>query len=231
MRILSTILGIILVAFGFICIFSPVSAVLATGYLLCIFLLVFGVIGLIRTYITKIIRPFKLIVCILAIIFGIICLVRPGASLVFDGIVIYLIAIWFFVYGVFAVIDAIRYRKDVKGWGWGLFVGILGIIVGILAIAYPMAAVLAAGIMIGLFFIDAGLGMLTIGTFADEFGARFKKAMFDAEKEAAEEVKEDAAEAAADVKEAAEEVKEDAADAAADAKDAAADAADDIKPE
>ena len=195
MRVLSSVLGIVLVAFGFICIFSPLAAVLATGYLLCILLLVFGVIGIITTFVTKVVRPFKLIVNILAIIFGIICLVNPGASLVFDGVVIYLMAVWFLVYGVFTIADAIRFRHDVKGWGWNLFVGILGVVISILAFAYPFAAVFACGIMIGLFFIEGGLGMLMIGSFSDEVGTTVKRTAFDIEKEVEKENEEVKAEA------------------------------------
>ncbi len=165
MKILTAILGIILVVLGFLCMFTPLSTFLATGYLIFICMLVFGIVGIIRMIATKIVRPLNLIVSILAIIFGIIAMVYPGSTLVFDGLVIYLMAIWFLVYGVFAIIQAIRARKVQKGWGWGIAAGIFGIITGILAIGHPIAAMVAAGIMIGFFFIETGWGLLAFGSF------------------------------------------------------------------
>lgn len=170
MKVVSIVLGIALVALGFACIFTPFSAFLATGYLICICLLVFGAIGLIRMLLTKTVRPLMLIVDILGIVFGIIALCNPGAVLVFDMIVVYLMAIWFLVYGVFNLIESIRMRREVNGWGFGVAIGILGIIVGLLAISYPVFAMVASGIMIGLGFIDAGFGMLTYGTLFAGFG-------------------------------------------------------------
>jgi uncharacterized membrane protein HdeD (DUF308 family) len=71
---------------------------------------------------------------VFAIIFGLIALFLPGLALL---AFIYIFAAYALVDGVITVVTAISERGSLGRWGWVLFEGILGIIFGLIAFAYP----------------------------------------------------------------------------------------------
>lgn len=71
---------------------------------------------------------------VFAIIFGIIALVFPGIALL---ALIYIFAAYAFLDGILAVIVAISERRSLPRWGWLLVEGLAGIVIGILAFAWP----------------------------------------------------------------------------------------------
>ena len=161
MTVLFVLLGILLIAGGVGCIFTPVATMLSAGYLVGIVLLVYGIFGIVRA-VTEKGEVVDWILSILAIIVGIVALFRPGGTLVIDGILIYLLAAFFLVQGVLQIYKGIKSRKENSGWGWNIFAGILGLVVGIICIANPMVSVVTIGILIGLFFIEAGVSLCAI---------------------------------------------------------------------
>jgi len=71
---------------------------------------------------------------LLAIIFGLIALFFPGIALL---AFIFVFAAYAIIDGIVAVIVAVRERGFLSRWGWVLFEGILSILAGILAFAFP----------------------------------------------------------------------------------------------
>ena len=130
MSVLSVILGVLLVLGGFSCMFTPLATFLSTGFYIAILLLVYGIFGVVRFF-QKQAGGLELVVSILALLAGLVAMFRPGETLVFDRFVLYLIAAWLLVQGIVTVIMSVNSRGVSKGWGWGLFVGILGIIAGL----------------------------------------------------------------------------------------------------
>ncbi|MBQ9359918.1 MAG: DUF308 domain-containing protein [Lachnospiraceae bacterium] len=169
MTLVGIVLGVILIIGGFSCMATPMATFLSTGYYMAILLLVFGICGIIRV-ITKKGHALDLITGILAVIVGIFSLIRPGSVLIFDGMLLYFVAFWFIVRGVSNIVIAFGVRKEAKGWFWGVLAGILGIILGCLSFAYPLITALTTGILIGLFFIEAGIDMIMVGFAAKEIG-------------------------------------------------------------
>ncbi len=143
--------------------FTPLGSCLAAGYLIAILLLVFGVAGLVSFFQHRS-GVLQLIISIFAVIAGVIAVVRPGASLDIDQVVLYMIAIWFFAQGAMSIATAIENRGRNKNWIWVLIIGICGCIVGIYSFAHPVVTALAVGILIGLYFVQAGLDMIFLGS-------------------------------------------------------------------
>ena len=71
---------------------------------------------------------------VFAIIFGLIALFAPRIALL---AFIYVFAAYALINGIIAVYTAIQERGSLSRWGWVLFEGILSIIAGIIAFAYP----------------------------------------------------------------------------------------------
>ena len=71
---------------------------------------------------------------VLAIIFGLVALVFPGIALL---AFIYIFAAYAIIDGIVAVVVSIGERSSLSRWGWVLVEGILSIVAGIVAVAYP----------------------------------------------------------------------------------------------
>jgi uncharacterized membrane protein HdeD (DUF308 family) len=110
MGIISVILGVLLVIGGFSLMFTPLATFLATGYILGILLLVYGIAGIIRCISHKA-DALEWILNILAVIVGLIALFRPGSTLVFDSLILVIIACWFLVQGVVQIVLAFKEKS------------------------------------------------------------------------------------------------------------------------
>ena len=73
---------------------------------------------------------------IIAVLFGLLALFLPVAA--FTGLVLYLGA-YMFVDGIFSVITAVSERRTYRNWTWLLFLGLMGIFIGVLTFINPFA--------------------------------------------------------------------------------------------
>ena len=112
-------------------------------------------------------QAIELVVHIPAIIIGIIAFFRPGTTLAFDAVILYLVAAWFMAQGAVSIYVSIKAKPYKKGWYWGLILGILGLILGIYSFAHPMVSVFAIGMLIGIYLIETGLNMIVLATAID----------------------------------------------------------------
>jgi uncharacterized membrane protein HdeD (DUF308 family) len=88
-----------------------------------------------------------------AIIFGIMAFVYPGLTV---AVLVLLFGAWVLVDGIFRVIGAIGHRASDPDWGWQLFIGILGIIIGLLTFHAPAVTALALVIYIAAWALMIG---------------------------------------------------------------------------
>lgn len=58
------------------------------------------------------------------------------------------------------------------GWGWILAYGVLSVLFGLYAFAFPLAATFAATLVVGAFFVVAGIVSVASGIFAREHEGR-----------------------------------------------------------
>ena len=182
MSVLNIILGILLVIGGFSCMFTPFATFLSAGYYIAILLLVYGVFGLVR-YFKKESGVLNLIVSILAVVVGIVCLVRPGKTLVIDSLVLTLVAVWMLIQGLVTIIMAFTVRGEQKGWFWGVIVGALAILAGIYSFAHPGLEAMTIGVLIGLYFVEAGFDMIVKGVAMGEARKEAKDSLKESTKE------------------------------------------------
>ncbi|MEC5147517.1 HdeD family acid-resistance protein [Chitinophaga sp. 212800010-3] len=91
---------------------------------------------------------------LLGFIFGILTIYNPFAT---GAALIYLIAFWAMLAGLFELIVAIRLRKVITGEGWYILGGLITIIFGILLVANPVAAAVTLTWMFGCYAIITGI--------------------------------------------------------------------------
>jgi uncharacterized membrane protein HdeD (DUF308 family) len=119
---------------------------------------------------------------IAAIILGLLLWAWPGAT---AATLVVFLGIYWLVAGIVAIVTIFT-REDKKGWGWSLFLGILGIIAGILVLQHPLwstflvpsvlVIVLAVdGLIMGVMgliqgFTGGGAGAIVLGILSIVFG-------------------------------------------------------------
>jgi uncharacterized membrane protein HdeD (DUF308 family) len=97
------------------------------------------------------------------LILGLLLLVKPGVTVL---VLVLFLGAYFFVDGIFIIFKSITGRRYVKGWGWGIFLGIIEILAGLIVFARQVASsILTVGFLVYFIaFIALLLGLLGIIT-------------------------------------------------------------------
>lgn len=122
------------------------------------------------------------------LVLGIFLIAKPGMTLL---LLIQFLGIYFLVDGIFVAVNSVMGRKYLEGWGWGLLMGSVEILTGLILVSRPILGAWAAGalfvyvvatlaIVFGLLGIFGGLkirkevkgewAMITGGVLAVVFG-------------------------------------------------------------
>lgn len=88
---------------------------------------------------------------VVAIVFGIVAIAFTSSTLL---TLLIIFGVYSIVDGILALIGGIRNRNH--GWGWLVFQGAAGIIVGVLAIRYPLSSTIALTVLVGFWALMVG---------------------------------------------------------------------------
>src|ERR671910_2665106 len=153
--------GAIAIVFGLAALLRPGIALEALILLFGAYALVdgvFAIVGIFGGTRGGTPRWLLLIEGIAGILAGLIAFVLPGLTAV---VLLYLIAAWAVVTGIFEIATAIRLRQEIRG-EWALIIGgALSVLFGvILAVVSPFAAILSLTWLIGVYAVAFGILML-----------------------------------------------------------------------
>ena len=150
-------LGVLMLITGVVALAAPFAAGVAITVFLGSLFLVYGIFHVIYAFQMRKLGAgwfvLQVLLSLLYIIAGAVLIKNP-----FEGLVtLTLIAgILIFIDGIIQVINAFD-MKPQSGWGWGLFSGILGIILGILIWSnWPQSSVWVLGILVGVNLMSNG---------------------------------------------------------------------------
>ena len=163
MSVFMIIMGIIMVICGIACVATPILTTFSLMHFFMILLFVSGVTFLIEGIMRRNVPD--VILAILALIAGGFIVFSPSMSFVTETILLYIMAGWFLIRGIFGLVNVIRMRKDIGGGMFvlGLIVSILVIIAGVYSFIHPVLFAGALGIMASCYFIVEGIDLIVAG--------------------------------------------------------------------
>jgi uncharacterized membrane protein HdeD (DUF308 family) len=156
--------GVLGIVFGVLTFLWPFSSLAALVLLFGAYAMVDGVFSLVAA----IRRPpgdarpwwALLLQGISGIAAGVLTLFVPGITAL---ALLYLIAAWALVTGVFAIVSAIRLRKEITGEVWLGLSGLLSIAFGVLLFLFPGPGALAVTLWIGAYAFVFGVMLVALG--------------------------------------------------------------------
>jgi len=106
---------------------------------------------------------------IVVLLMGILLVSRPLPTIM---VLVYLLGFYWFFDGIFTLFESIRGRKNHKDWGWGVFVGIISALAGIIVFTQPyISAVIGVTFVIYL----VAIMVLISGIWSIITGIRLRK--------------------------------------------------------
>jgi uncharacterized membrane protein HdeD (DUF308 family) len=156
-------LGFISIALGVIALASPV---VAAGAVVMVVGITMAIAGISQIYYgfqgeTWRDKVMPIVLGALTLLGGLYVLGNPlfGASLLS-----LMIALYFFVEGIWKVIAAFKFRPD-PGWVWFLIGGLITVVLGCLIWnQWPLAGILAIGILVGIDLLMTGVTLVMFGS-------------------------------------------------------------------
>ena len=174
MRVLTIVLGILLVVGGMYCIFTPIATYSTVAWLIGLAMIVEGVASVISwSNLRKLglASGWTLVGAIVSIVLGVFLLGSYVMQFAVDMIIAYMIAIWLVVAGIARIAAAIRMRSSQdqmgsSGWILQIVLGVLIVILGIMCIFNPLSIMISVGMMLGVSIVFVGIDLIVGGFVA-----------------------------------------------------------------
>lgn len=155
------LLGIAAVVIGVILLLNPFTAVGTLALLVAI--------GLIADGLTEVVQARRFKHPALAVVLGLVFIAAGVLAVAWPGITLWALAVvtgvTFIVSGVVQAVGAVVDHEEVPLWGLWALLGVAGVVVGVLALAWPAATVLVLAILLGIRLVLSGL-VAVAGGFA-----------------------------------------------------------------
>lgn len=174
MKVLTCILGVLLVIGGFFCIFNPGSTYSTLAWIIG-FCMLISAIGDICTYSDRKAKGmadgWSLAGAIISAVFGIILLISNGMQFALNTIIAILAGVWILASGIVKIISAVKLHKfrqtlpeERRGSVWliTLIIGILMALAGIIGFINPAVMALTIGMLMGIYILMTGVELIAV---------------------------------------------------------------------
>ncbi len=177
-KVLSVILGLLMVASGVYCICTPALTYLTLGWVIGACMVV-NAIGSFFTYSER--KKFgaadgwTLVGAIISLLLGLALAANGVMQIMVDLFILYMAAAWLLIMGIIRIMMAIRlyrFHKSLaslvlgRNWGWVLIMGLLLVACGVLSLINPFGLMLAIGLIIGINLIVIGVNLVSLAVIA-----------------------------------------------------------------
>jgi uncharacterized membrane protein HdeD (DUF308 family) len=167
--------GVVALLFGILAFVWPGITLLALVMLFAAYAILDGVFSIIaainlpRTAVSEHgLRWWALLIeVILGIVAGALAIWLPGITAL---VLLYIIAFWAVITGIFEIITAIRLRKEISGEWLMAISGVASVVFGVLLLLFPGSGALAIIWLIGAYAIIFGVLLLTLAIRLRKYG-------------------------------------------------------------
>src|SRR3954454_15249784 len=156
LRVTVGILGLATVVLGIVLLFNPVAAARTLALLMGFALILGGLLEIAAGWDTSRRTASAVLGGVLAV-GGLLAIFWPGVMLWTIALITGLSLI---IHGIGRVGVAVTAREEIPGWGWLALAGGLGVILGVVAVAWPEATVLVLSLILGAQITVFGLLLL-----------------------------------------------------------------------
>ena len=149
-------LGAVSAVLGLILMFDLFAAVTTLALLAAVGLIVTGMGELISAGRYR--SALGIVAGVVLIVGGLLAAAWPDITL---WVLAFVTGVGLVISGVARIVGALSLR--VEGWGWLLFAGILSLVVGVMALAWPDATILVLGLLLGIRMLLFGISEIFFG--------------------------------------------------------------------
>jgi uncharacterized membrane protein HdeD (DUF308 family) len=157
---LAVVLGVLSIILGLLAIAYPGRTVVIVAIFFAAWLFVTGIYEVIVSFTRDgdtAMRVFHAIIGVLAVIVGFALLRSPFQSV---EVLIFVLGVFWLVQGIMTFVAAFSVKQ---GRNWGIFIGILGILAGIVILAYPIDSALTLAFIGGIWLVILGIMQILAG--------------------------------------------------------------------
>jgi uncharacterized membrane protein HdeD (DUF308 family) len=155
-RTVMAVLGGAAVVVGVVLLFNPVAAARTLALLLGLALVIGGCLEIASGWDSDRRIP-EIVLGAVLVVGGLLAALWPGVTLWTLAV---LTGVSLLLHGVGRVVLAFAVRREIPTWGWLALAGVLNIVVGILALAWPEATVLVLSLLLGAQILVFGVVLL-----------------------------------------------------------------------
>lgn len=160
-KVVSVILGVLLIIFGIYLFNRPITTLLSVTMLLAAGVLFRAITGIILFFTRRSDTGHNdwwlLISSILFGIFGLILAFNPALT---ATVVLYMVGFWFIIEGISGIYLSSHIRRS-TGWKWaGIIIGVILLIFGISLVFNPLRSLIALNVLVGLALLFNGIQIL-----------------------------------------------------------------------
>jgi len=154
------VLGVLSIILGLLAIAYPGRTVVIVAIFFAAWLFVTGIYEVIVSFTRDgdtAMRVFHAIIGVLAVIVGFALLRTPFQSV---EVLIFVLGVFWLVQGIMTFVAAFSVKQ---GRNWGIFIGILGVLAGIVILAYPIDSALTLAFIGGIWLVILGIMQIVAG--------------------------------------------------------------------
>lgn len=164
MKIFRILIGCLVIISGVSALFTPAKTFLSLAWIIGIMLMIHGLSNAISYFTERKTKQHNILFFIngiLTFIIGMVLLSNAFIYVFTELILIYMFAGWLVITSILQIKIAMDQKKSGKKWMAVLFAGLLSLVLGVYSFFNPGLLALSIGVLMGMWFISIGIGILT----------------------------------------------------------------------
>lgn len=148
--------GVLALLFGILAITQPLKVAAILTVWAGVLSLFEGVVALLAVFRGQgpVSRGWALFYALASLLFGVLAVLNPVAM---ASAMLLLLAVWLLIAGIYRIVMAVRWRKQIQGEGWLILSGVLAVALGVMFALNPLAGIAVTALWIGVLAVIYGL--------------------------------------------------------------------------